>query len=74
MGNKKYNYCINYVMIVTKKEIYKQRWRNRIPSLIEIKYKLKKYMEIDIYIGTTTGMLENTLGKWSPIYNELRRL
>ena len=58
MGNKKYNYCINYVMIVTKNGIYKQRWRNRIPSLIELKYKLKKYMEIDIYIGTTTDMLE----------------
>ena len=74
MGNKKYNYCINYVMIVTKNEIYKQRWINRTPSLIEIKYKLKKYMETDIYIGTTTDTLEKTLGKWSPIYNELRRL
>ena len=72
MGNKEYNYITNYVIIVTKNEIYRRKWKHNIPILRDIKLKLKKYMEIEIYIDTTNDMLEKTLGKWSPIYNDLR--
>ena len=74
LGNKNYNYITNYVIIVTKNEIYRRKWRQNIPSLQYIKFKLKKYMEIEIYIGTTNDMLEKKPGKWSPIYNDLRMM
>ena len=63
LGNKEYNYITNYVIIVTKNEIYRRKWKHNIPTLRDIKLKLKKYMEIEIYIGTTNDMLEKTLGE-----------
>ena len=74
LGNNNLNYITNYVIIVTKNEIYRRKWKNNIPSLHDIQYILKKYMAVEIYIGTTNEMLEKVLGKWSPIYNDLRRL
>ena len=50
---------------MTKNEIYKRKWKQNIPSLQDIKFKLKEYMDIEIYIGTTNDMLEKVLGKWS---------
>ena len=38
---------------------------------MEIKKVLKKYMKIEIFIGSTTNGLEKVMGKWSSIYNDL---
>ena len=54
--------------------MYRRKWKQNFPSLQDIKFKLKKYMETETYIGTPNAMLEKVLGKWSPIYNDLRMM
>ena len=44
------------------------------PTLIEIKYIIKKHMLTEIYIGTITNNEEKVLGKWSSFHRELSQL
>ena len=69
LGNNENTILINYVIIVTKQEIYRWKWKNNIPTFRDLKQVLKNFMKIEIYIGTIT--LEKTMGKWSTIYNDL---
>ena len=64
----------NYVFIVTKHEIYKAKWNNSRVTLIKIKRILKYSMDIDMYLGRIKNTLPKILGKWAPIYNELRNI
>ena len=52
LGNKEYNYIVNYVIIVAKHEIYRYKWNQRVPNLVDLKRKLKSYLIIEMYIGT----------------------
>ena len=74
LGNKDYNYIVNYVIIVTKHEIYRYKWNHRVPNLADLKRKLKSYLTIEMYIGTISNTVEKTIGKWSPIYNVIRNI
>ena len=74
LGNKDYNYIVNYVIIVTKHEIYRYKWNHRVPNLADLKRKLKTYLIIEMYIGTISNTVEKTIGKWSPIYNAIRNI
>ena len=47
---------------------------DKIPTLIEIKYIIKKHMLTEIYIGTITNNEEKVLGKWSSFHRELSEL
>ena len=64
----------NQIMIVAKNEIYKRKWKQNIPSLYNIKVKLKKIMSTEMYLGTITNQQQKALGKWSPLYNKLKNL
>ena len=74
LGNEENKYSANYIIIVVKHEIYKGKWKKHIPTLIDIKRTLKDYMKIEIFIATMNDTLEETMGKWSPIYNDLRNI
>ena len=66
-SNAKIKYLTNYIMIVAKNEIYKRKWKQNIPTLINIKVKLKKLINIEIYLGTITNKREKSIGKMVPI-------
>ena len=58
-------------MIVVKHETYKGKWKNYTLTLNDIKRTLKNYMKIGIFIATMNDTVEETIGKWSSIYNDL---
>ena len=64
----------NYVFIVTKHEIYKAKWNKTIVTLMKIQRTLKYSMDIDVYLDKVKNNLPKTLGKWAPIYNELKNI
>ena len=74
LGNKNNDLICNYVMIVTKHEIYKAKWNKTKVTLAKVKRVLKYLMETDIYISNVNHTLPKTLGKWSSLYNVLRNL
>ena len=74
LGNPQNELIINYVIIITKHEIYKSKWNRTGINLIKIKKILKSHMDLDIYLGTIRSCLPKMLGKWSTLYNNLRNL
>ena len=64
----------NYIIIVLKHEIYKSRWTKKMINLTTLLQTLKAYLIIEEYISAITDCRGKTLGKWSPIYNVLKRL
>ena len=71
LGNEENKHLANYIIIVVKHEIYKGKWKDHIPTLIDIKRTLKNYMKIEIFIATMNDTVAKTMGKWSSIYNDL---
>ena len=51
---------VNYIIIVTKSEVHKRKWKQNIPSLLDIKktYNSIIYVNNNIHIGTMTDTLE----------------
>ena len=47
---------------------------DKIPTILELKYTIKKHMSTELYIGTITDNEKKVLGKWSPFYRELSLL
>ena len=74
LGNRDNETIINYVILITKHEVYKSKWNKSNRSIIKLKNVLKHYMNLYIYIGTIRNSLPKTLGKWSAMYNALRTL
>ena len=63
---------MNYIILV-KYEIYKHKWTKNVINFQTIITKLKKNLEIEEYVSTITIGNKTTLGKWSQIYNLLKR-
>ena len=74
LGNRENEMIINYVILITKHEIYKSKWNKTNVSILKLRKILKYHMDLDIYIGTIRNSLPKTLGKWSALYNVLRTL
>ena len=73
LGNPNNSALVNYITMVTKHEIYKNKWTNKGIYTQSIVLKLKKNLEIEEYVSTITIRRKTTLGKWSQIYNQLKR-
>ena len=73
LGCPENSILVNYIILIVKHEIYKSKWNNSKVTLQKIIEKLKYYLKIDEYISTISIGREKTLGKWSPIYNTIRR-
>ena len=39
-----------------------------------LKFIIKNFMSVEIYLGTVSDTKEKALGKWSSFYNELSNL
>ena len=64
---------VNYIIMVTKHEIYKSKWYKKKVTLGNIIKKLQYYLQIEEYVNTVSIGKEKTLGIWSPIYHTIRR-
>ena len=73
LGNPVNSILMNYIILVTKYEIYKHKWTKNVINFQTIITKLKKNLEIEEYVSTITIGNKTTLGKWSQIYNLLKR-
>ena len=74
LGNPKNEIVINYIITITKHEIYKSKWNKTRLTLLKIKNLVKYQIELEIYLGTIKNNLPKVLGKWAPVLNELRNL
>ena len=74
LGNTKNEVIINYIILTTKHEIYKSKWKKTKLTLTKLKHIFKNQMDLEIYIGTVKNSLPKVLGKWSPVLNNLRNL
>ena len=72
LGDKNNDPIINTVIVITKHEIYKRKWKSNFLNLKLLKHAFKRQMESDIYIGTINNQLQKALGKWSSLHNALR--
>ena len=72
LGDKNNETVINTIILITKHEIYKKKWKARFLNLNYLKNLFKNQMNIEIYIGTINNRLPKVLGKWSSLYNVLR--
>ena len=74
LGINKYPVLAHYIFIIVKHEIYKSRWTGKRVNIHTIQFTLKEYLKIEEYLSTISYGKENTLGKWSPIYNLLKKV
>ena len=74
LGNRNNEPIINTLIIITKHEIYKKRWKGTHLTLNYLKLVFQKQMKMDIYTGTVNNTLPKVLGKWSTLYNLLLTL
>ena len=68
-----YSVLVNYIFIICKHEIFKSRWTSKVINQDSLLKTLKEYLVIEEYISTISNWKEKPLGKWSPIYNLLKR-
>ena len=73
LGNPKNSALVNYITMATKHEIYQNKWTNKGINTQSIILKLTKNLEIEEYVSTITIGRKTILGKWSQIYNQLKR-
>ena len=74
LGNNKNEIIINYIIMITKHELYKSKWNKVKINLIKLKHIFKVQMDLEIYSGTVRKTLPKVLGKWSSVLNHLRNL
>ena len=74
MGINEYSALVNYIFIICKHEIFKSKWSLKVINQDSLLKTLKEHLVIEEYISTISNRKEKTLGKWSPIYNLLKRL
>ena len=72
LGNTKNEPIVNALILITKHEIYKSKWKGTRVNMIFLKTVFKRQMNTEIYTGTIKGNLGKTLGKWASIANALR--
>ena len=58
---------------MVKHEIYKTKLTQNHLTLNDIMCTLRKFLAIDEYVSITSYGIKTTLGKWSPIYNLLKK-
>ena len=65
LGSKDNDILINTLILLTKYELYKKKWK------CHLKRVFLRQMRVNIYVGTINNNLPKVLGKWCPIHNTL---
>ena len=72
LGNTLNEPIVNALIILTKHEIYKSKWKGTRINMVYLKRVFQRQMNTEMYLGTIKGNIGKTLGKWASIANELR--
>ena len=72
LGNPRNEPVTNCVILITKHEIYKQKWNRNSLSLHKLKIIIKNHMDLECYLGKIRGNSEKIIGKWASIYRHLQ--
>ena len=74
LSNKDNGLLIHTLILLTKHELYKKKWKENILSMQYLKQLFKRQMQVEIYNGTMLNRVARVLGKWSPLHNILINL
>ena len=61
---------LNLIICLTKKHIYRQKMRNSVPNIIDVKNYIKYYIKLDFHSAKKNLNLDNFTKKWGP-FSEL---
>ena len=71
-GDRSWDPIINRIVIVVKSIIFNNKHRNKIPTLNQVIYTLKKQFEIEHHIARTQNKLRYFRGFWFPIWEDVK--
>ena len=57
----------NLLIIIAKNYIYKCKFHNSIPNIVDLKNRLKKYYLLELYIAKKNNKLEGFERYWTPV-------
>ena len=72
LGNSRNDPVTNCIFLITKHEIYKQKWNRTRLTIHKLKIIIKHHMDLECYLGKIRGNQEKTMGKWASIYHHLQ--
>ena len=72
LGNLRNEPVTNCIILITKHEIYKQKWNRTNLTLYKLKTIIKNHMDLECYLGKINGNPEKAVGKWASIYRHLQ--
>jgi hypothetical protein len=58
---------LNLLTIITKKYIYKCKFKDKIPNIVELKFKIKNYYSLELYIARKNNKLASFEKLWGPL-------
>ena len=67
LGFAEENVFINFLMIIAKNYIYKCKLNDKLPNIFDLKFCIKKYYSLELYIAKKQGNVEALQQRWSPI-------
>ena len=74
LGNPNNEPFIDALIIITKHEIYKRRWKNKNLNFIYLKLFFKLHMKTEICLGTGKNILAEVLDEWALVHNNVNLL
>lgn len=70
LGSKSYSLFLNLLILITKNYIYKCKLREKLPSIIELKFIIKHYQQLEEYIAVKNSKQAILERYWAPL-NEI---
>ena len=60
--------CLKAIItIITKNYIYKCKFKDKIPNIVELKFKIKNYYSLELYIARKNNKLAAFEKFWGPL-------
>ena len=67
LGFKEESLTLNLLIIIAKNYIYKCKLKEKIPNIIELKYRIKNYNSLEQYIAIKNNNLKGFEKYWTPV-------
>ena len=67
LGFKEESLTLNLLILIAKNYIYKCKLKEKIPNIIELKYRIKNYYSLEQYIAIKNNNLKGFEKYWTPV-------
>jgi len=67
LGFKEESLTLNLLILIPKYYIYKCKLKEKIPNIIELKYRIKNYYSLEQYIAKKNSNLKDFEKYWTPV-------